>query len=86
MFGRVIRGAQAVDLTALGVDPAPTPNVALLGDADLLRRLVPASLFDIRHLDPAFRLAFRRRVPVSVMKSSRCRWRASDSAISDWTS
>lgn len=53
MFARIIPGATSLsDLKALGVDPDQTPNVAILGGADLLRRLVPGSAFDIGLLDP----------------------------------
>lgn len=59
MFARIVPGKTRVaDLTALAVDPAKTPNVTLLGEADLLRRLVPASSFDIRHLDPGLQTCF----------------------------
>lgn len=39
------------ELKALGIDPAVTPNVALLSHADLLRRLVSTSSLDVRLLD-----------------------------------
>lgn len=53
MFEKILPGkTRLVELKALGVDPDQTPNVKLLGHADLLRRLVPASSFDISLLDP----------------------------------
>lgn len=53
MFEKIIPGkTQLAELKALGVDPDQTPNVKYLGHADLLRRLVPASSFDISLLDP----------------------------------
>jgi hypothetical protein len=54
MFAKIIPGQTTLsDLKALGIDPAQTDNVALLGHADVLRRLVAASSFDISRIDPA---------------------------------
>ncbi len=54
MFGKIVPGKTSLaELKILGFDPDTTPNVALLGHADLLRRLVAASSFDISVLDPA---------------------------------
>lgn len=54
MFAKITPGQTTLDdLKALGVDPAQTDNVALLGHADVLRRLVAASSFDISRIDPA---------------------------------
>jgi hypothetical protein len=59
MFARIVPGKTTVaDLRALAVDPAQTPNVALLGEADLLRRLVPASSFDVRLVEPGMQECF----------------------------
>lgn len=56
MFENVIPGkTQRSDLKALGVDPGQTPNVSILGHADMLRRLLPTSSFDIAILDPGLR-------------------------------
>ena len=53
MFEKIIPGTtRLAELKSLGVDPEQTPNVAYLGHTDLLRRLIPASTFDIRLLDP----------------------------------
>lgn len=52
MFEKIVPGTtRLTDLKALGVDPSMTSNVAYLGYADLLRRLLPAASFDIRYLD-----------------------------------
>ncbi len=54
MFGKIVPGKTSLDdLKALGIDPDKTDNVALLGHADVLRRLVAASSFDISRIDPA---------------------------------
>jgi hypothetical protein len=53
MFEKIIPGkTRLVDLKALAVEPDQTPNVALLSHTDLLRRLFPATSFDLRLLDP----------------------------------
>lgn len=53
MFDQIVPGKTTLaDLKSLGVDPDKTSNVALLSHADLLRRLLPTSAFDIRLLDP----------------------------------
>lgn len=53
MFDSITPGKTTLaELNALGIDPAKTPNVALLSHTDLLRRLVPSSSFDIHLLDP----------------------------------
>lgn len=53
MFEKIVPGkTRLAELKALGVDPERTSNVAYLGHADLLRRLLPAVSFDIRYLDP----------------------------------
>lgn len=53
MFARIVPGATSLqELKALGIDPDKTPNIAILDHADLLRRLVPTSSFDVRLLDP----------------------------------
>jgi hypothetical protein len=53
MFDKILPGkTRLVELKALGVDPDKTPNIKYLGHADLLRRLVPASSFDLSLLDP----------------------------------
>ena len=53
MFAQIIPGKTTLaELKTLGVDPDQTPNVALLGHADLLRRLVATSSFDITRVDP----------------------------------
>lgn len=57
MFAKIVPGKTSLaELKALGFDPDTTPNVALLGHADLLRRLVAASSFDISSLDPGLRI------------------------------
>lgn len=59
MFARIVPGKTTVaDLKALAIDPAQTANVALLGEADLLRRLVPASSFDVRLVAPGMQECF----------------------------
>lgn len=56
MFDKVIPGkTRLADLKALGIEPGQTPNVAYLGHADLLRRLLPTSSFDLGTLDPGLR-------------------------------
>jgi hypothetical protein len=56
MFAKIIPGQTSLsDLKALGVDPERTPNVTLLAHADLLRRLVGPSSFDMNLLDPRLR-------------------------------
>ena len=42
-------------LQAMGIDPATTPNIALLSHADLLRRLHAMAVFGESALDPAIR-------------------------------
>lgn len=57
MFAKIIPGKTTLaDLKALGVDPDQTPNVALLGQADMLRRLVATSSLDITQVDPALKV------------------------------
>ena len=57
MFARIAPGKTTLnDLKSLGVDPDKTANVATLGHADLLRRLVAASSFDITRVDPALQV------------------------------
>jgi hypothetical protein len=52
MFAKIIPGKTTLaELKVLGIDPGQTPNVALLGHADLLRRLVATSSFDITRID-----------------------------------
>lgn len=54
MFAKIIPGnTRLFELKALGIDPEQVPNVAVLGHADLLRRLIPGSSFDLRSLAPA---------------------------------
>lgn len=56
MYDKVISGkTQLAELKALGVDPAQIPNVSYLGHADMLRRLLPTSSFDIGILAPGLR-------------------------------
>lgn len=56
MFEKIVPGKTTLaELKALGVDPDRTANVALLGHADLLRRLAASSSFDINHLDPGLK-------------------------------
>ncbi|RZI43008.1 hypothetical protein EGT07_09115 [Herbaspirillum sp. HC18] len=56
MFDKIFPGkTRLAELRTLGIDPAQTPNVAYLGHADMLRRLLPASSFDIELLDPGLR-------------------------------
>ena len=56
MFDKVVPGKTSLaDLKALGVDPGQIPNVAYLGHADMLRRLLPTSSFDIEVLEPGLR-------------------------------
>ena len=51
MFEKIIPGTTTLaELKALGVDPVQTPNVAILGHADLLRRLAATS--DSIPIDP----------------------------------
>lgn len=53
LFAKIIPGTtNLAQLKALGVDPQQTANVALLGHADLLRRLAATSAFDISLIDP----------------------------------
>jgi len=53
MFVKILPGKTTHhQLSELGVDPIRTPNIVVLGHADLLRRLIPASLADVRWLDP----------------------------------
>lgn len=59
MFARIVPGKTDVaELAALAIDPGKTANVVLLGEADLLRRLVPASSFDVSRLDPGLQECF----------------------------
>ena len=52
MFDKIVLGKTTLaELKALGVDPDKTPNVALLSNTDLLRRLLPSASFDHRQLD-----------------------------------
>lgn len=52
MFDKIVPGKTSLaELKALGVDPDKTPNVALLSNTDLLRRLLPSTSFDLRQLD-----------------------------------
>lgn len=54
MFGKIIPGKTTLaELKALGIDPELTANITVLDHADLLRRLVPTTTFDISLLDPA---------------------------------
>ena len=56
MYEKVIPGTtRLAELKALGVDPAQTSNVSYLGHADMLRRLLPTSSFDIGILAPGLR-------------------------------
>lgn len=56
MFEKVTPGKTSLsDLKALGVDPGQIPNVSYLGHADMLRRLLPTSSFDIEVLAPGLR-------------------------------
>jgi hypothetical protein len=56
MFEKVVPGKTRLsDLNALGIDPGQTPNVSYLGHADMLRRLLPTSSFDISVLEPGLR-------------------------------
>lgn len=53
MFEKIIPGkTRLAELKELGVEPVRTSNVAYLGYADLLRRLLPVASVDIRYLDP----------------------------------
>lgn len=64
MFEKVIPGkTRLADLHALGVEPGQTPNVAYLGHADLLRRLLPTASFDIEALDPGLRQCMSAQLP-----------------------
>ena len=52
MFDKIVLGKTTLtELRAFGVDPDKTPNVALLSNTDLLRRLLPSASFDLRQLD-----------------------------------
>ena len=54
MFARITPGETTLaELKALGVDPKRTANITILDHADLLRRLVPTTTFDVSLLDPA---------------------------------
>ena len=56
MFEKIVPGKTTLaELKALGVDPDRTPNVGLLGHADLLRRLAATSSFDVSQLDPGLK-------------------------------
>jgi hypothetical protein len=50
------------DLTALGIDPVTTPNVALLNHADLLRRFASAPSIGPEAIDDDLRKCFAARV------------------------
>jgi hypothetical protein len=53
MFDNVVPGKTTLaELKALAIDPGLTPNIAVLGHADMLRRLIPIAPTDIRLLDP----------------------------------
>ena len=48
-------------LKVMGIDPATTPNIALLSHADLLRRLEAVAAFGEPALDPAMRVCVAAR-------------------------
>jgi hypothetical protein len=48
-------------LKAMGLDPATTPNIALLSHADLLRRLEAVAAFEGPTLDPAIKVCVAAR-------------------------
>jgi hypothetical protein len=53
MFEQVIPAKTTLsELRALGVDPDLTPNISVLAQTDLLRRLIPIATSDIRFIDP----------------------------------
>jgi len=53
MFEKVIPSKTTLsELKALGVNPDVTPNISILAQTDLLRRLIPISTSDIRFIDP----------------------------------
>lgn len=57
MFAKIVPGKTTMaDLKALDIEPDKTPNVAMLGHADLLRRLVAASSIDITRIDPGLQV------------------------------
>lgn len=61
MFANIIPGKTTLnDLKSLGIDPDKTSNIAILGHADLLRRLVAASSFDITRIDPRLQVCESR--------------------------
>lgn len=62
VFARIIPGKTSLaELKALGIDPEQTPNVALLGHADLLRRLDAVVSFEIETMDPALKACVSAR-------------------------
>ncbi|MDO8176714.1 MAG: hypothetical protein Q7T62_00565 [Undibacterium sp.] len=61
-FASIITGETTLlQLKAMGVDPATTPNVALLSHADLLRRLNAMVSFEWSLLDPAIKTCVSSR-------------------------
>ncbi|HEY5800891.1 MAG TPA: hypothetical protein VIT92_11765 [Burkholderiaceae bacterium] len=63
MFSKIVPNQTTIaQLRELGVDPFKTPNVALLSNADLLRRLVANASIDVSSLDPAVQQCLTRRV------------------------
>lgn len=56
MYDAIVPGTtRLAELHMLGVDPARTANVGILGHADLLRRLLPAGALDPELIDPGLR-------------------------------
>ena len=53
MFEKVVPTKTTLaELKALGIDPDLTPNIAILAQTDLLRRLIPLSSLDNHLIDP----------------------------------
>ncbi|MES2205934.1 MAG: hypothetical protein V4525_03945 [Pseudomonadota bacterium] len=56
MYKKIVPGQTSLnELKTMGIDPAVTSNVSLLGEADMLRRLLVAFPSDIRLLDKNLR-------------------------------
>jgi hypothetical protein len=63
MYSRVVTNKTTVaELHALGVDPSRTPNVALLSNADVLRRVAANGAVDVRMFDQGLQACLTKRV------------------------
>lgn len=63
MYSKVVTNKTTVgELQSLGVDPARTPNVALLSNADVLRRVAANGAVDVRMFDDRLQACLTKRV------------------------